>query len=396
MNKKIKVLLLIFVLAIFIIILNKITNIKNLTYKVNYENAKFTIKEKYNKKDYYIELYTKYSTFNFRIPNLKKKRVIDKIYYYKDKEYECVFSVINDNIYFDMLCANDNIMYDYYSIIGKDSKLDEYVESIKEYKKEKFTDDLSDKKQMDDSIFYKKNDIGKSVIISSYRGLTTIDKSVVLFKNDVYDSEISLFLNDYYIIADYDNQFEFKYFYLVNLLDYSVTKIKYKDSISLDSYIQGVVDNKVYIYDKDNEKQYEIDPKKKSVKEISSLTKIRFYKNGKWTTLNKSSINRESYFEYDNLNNYFTDYDKVIETEKYYYLIDKVDDNYKVYRVDTNNIKIKKYLFSTDSTNIEFNNDYVYFLSEDNIFYYSDYTGLRTLLQNNELRFNSTITYYVY
>ena len=39
--------------------------------------------------------------------------------------------------------------------------------------------------------------------------------------------------------------------------------IKLKNKISTDSYINGVVDKKIYLTDKDNLIQYKIDPKKR-------------------------------------------------------------------------------------------------------------------------------------
>ena len=218
-----------------------------------------------------------------------------------------------------------------------------------------------------------------------------------MFKNDVYDNRISAFVDGYYIVADYDKNFEFNNFYVINLKNQKISKLKSKDAISLDSYIEGIVDNKVYLYDKDNENQFEINVKKGSIKKISTSTQINYYEKGTWSKRNKQSANKELYFDYTSLNNYFTDYDYVLESEYYYYLFEKSsNNNYKLYRVDKNNIDVIKYILDIKTTKINAEKDYFYYVDEDRLCYYSDSTGLQILLTNQELKFNNSIKYYIY
>ena len=203
-------------------------------------------------------------------------------------------------------------------------------------------------------------------------------------------------LISYYIIADYERNYTFKYFYIVNLSTKEVKKLETKRDISYDSYIQGIVDNKLYIYDKDNENQYEINVINNEINLISSDKYIKYYTNNKWEKMNKVKANKEIYFDYETLDNYFTDYDIVKESRDYYYLFKRDGISYKLYRVDKNNIAVYKYILDVPTTDITFNDNYIYYVYKNKLYYYSDSVGIKTILENSELEFNDTIKYYIH
>ena len=240
------------------------------------------------------------------------------------------------------------------------------------------------------------NNLKKTAVISTYNGLIINDKKIELFEKDIYNNKLSTFINNYYIIADYDKNYSFDFFYIVNLDTKKVTKLESRYDISYDSYIQGIVDNKVYLYDKDNENQYEIDVNNNKIKIISSDDYIKYYTNKKWEKLNKAKANKEIYFDYETLDNKFPSYNYVKEIGDYYYLYKKDGISYKLYRVDKNNIDIYKYLLNVPTTNINFKDNYLYYVYKDKLYYYSDSTGLKTMLENSEIEFNETIKYYIY
>lgn len=397
MNKKTRLSILILILIILILICKMILKIDRISYKVKYNDKDFYVDETFKNNNYYIEIKHSNTVYPIRIYNNNKKRkIIDKIYYYKDKTHECLLPIINGKISVDMMCYKDNILYDYNKVIGDNSKLDDYIKTIEEYDINKFKDNTSNEKTIGTVKLYRNNDIDKSVVITTYKGLIINGMEIELFKNDIYNNEISTFIDNYYLTADYDNTYDFDYFYLVNLTSSNIEKIKIKDSISLDSYIQGIVDNKVYLYDKDNENQYEIDVAKKEIKLIASGDKVKYYKNNKWETINKLKAKKELYFDFTTLNNDFTDYDQVIESKDYYYLLNKNNKNYDLYRVDKNNLEIYKFI-GTIPTNLIYTKDnYLYYEFNNKLYFYSDNLGVRTLLEDTEFSFNNTIKYYIY
>ena len=192
------------------------------------------------------------------------------------------------------------------------------------------------------------------------------------------------------------NDFTFNEFYIVNINNKQITKIKSRNDISYDSYIEGVVDNKVYLYDKDNENQYEIDIDNNEINIVSSDKYIKYYSNNKWEKMNKAKANKEVYFDYSTRDNYFTKYDYVKQSSDYYYLFKQDGISYKLYRVDKNNIDIYKYILDIPTTNINVVNNDLYYIYKNKLYYYSDMVGLKTLLENSELEFNDTIKYYIY
>ena len=398
MKKNVKVTMLVIILIILILICKSILKINNVSYKFNYDDKEFTINEINKNNNYYIEIKHSNSVYPIRIYNSSKKRkIIDNIYYYKDDTYECLLPIINSKLDIDMMCYKDNILLDYNTIIGDNSKLDDYVKNIDIYDINKFKDDTSNEKNIGTIKLYRNNQINDKVAITTYKGLIVSGMEIELFKNDIYNNKISTFIDNYYLIADYDNTYDFEYFYLVNLTSGNIERIKTKDEISLDSYIQGIVDNKVYLYDKDNEKQYEIDIDKKEVKLIVSGDNVKYYKNNKWETINKLKAKKELYFDYTTLSNDFTDYGEVIESDLYYYLINKKNNNkFDLYRVDKNNLDVYKFIGTIPTNKIYTHEGYIYYTFNNKLYFYSDSTGTKTLLEDSELEFNNTIKYYIY
>ncbi len=396
MKKKIKILILLIILIILILCCKNIFYIKSLNYSLDYKEEHFNIYEKYEDGNYYIEIKHKDKIYPVRIDKKNtNKKIINKVYYFKDNTYECLLPVIDNKILTDIMCYSGNIIYNYHDVVGKDNKLDEFVATISEYNINQFKDNNIKKKTINNVDLYTENNIQKNIAITTYNGLVTDFVNIKLFDTDLYNNKISAFVDNFYLVADYENQYEFKYFYVVDLNTKKIKKIKSKYEISYDSYIQGIVDDKVYLYDKDNENQYEIDVKKEKINIISKDDNIKYYKNKKWETMSKTKANKEIYFDYTSLENNFTDFDEVIETNNYFYLLKQNINQYDLYRVDKENIDIYKFIGIVPTNLIYYKDNYLYYVYENELYFYSDIYGKRTLLKDDELQFNDTIKYYI-
>lgn len=398
MNKRKKLIIFLFLLIILVLICRAILKADVIKYKLSYEKQTFEIKETYSD-NYYIEIETDNNVYPVRIyKDLNNKRkIIDKIYYYSDGNYECILPIIQGELEIDFMCYKDNIIYNYNSLVGESNKLDKFVNDIKEYDKSKFEDNLNNVENINNTVkVYTNNNISNLVAITTYRGLIVNNEEINLFTDDVYTNKISTFINNYYIIADYETNYEFNYFYVINLENQEVFKLKSKTEISFDSYIQGIVDNKIYLYDMDNENQFEIDIDNREINIVSDDKYVKYYKNNKWEKLNKAKANKEVYFDYTSLDNNFTDYDEVKETTNYYYLFKEINNGYKLYRVDKNNTEVYKFIEIVPTVNITFKDNYLYYIDNNKLYYYNDMTGLKTLFEYSELEFNDTIKYYIY
>ena len=392
MKKKIITLSLMILLVILTLLLYRTLNFNTIIYHLSIDKKDVKITERNYKDNYYIEINIDNNIYPFRIyKKLNNKKIVKDIYYYNDSDVQCILPIINGQVYMDFMCYRDSIMYDYSAISGTNHDLDSFVSSVKLYDTYKFKDDF----QSIDNIKYNSK-FDKTVSITTYDGLFIDDKKISIFKDDVYTNKISTFVDNYYIVADYSNNYSFNSFYVVDLKTKKTKRINVKNDISYDSYIQGVVDNKVYLYDKDNELQYEINIKNSSVSIISDLNYVKYYSNKKWTKMSKIKANKEIYFNYNTLDNNFSDYDQVEETRDYYYLFKKDGISYKLYRVDKKNIQVYKYIIDVPVTDIRFNDNYMYYVYKDTLYFYSDELGFKTVLEYSELEFNDSIKYYIY
>ena len=394
MNKKNKLLLLIVIFLILVLICKAMLSFKTINYNIG-ENK---ISEIYEDGKYYIEIKTKKHIYPIRVFNSinNKRKILKKLYIYSDKSIECVLPIINSTIYSDFICYKDGIIYNYHDIIGENKKLDQYIEKIEEYNINDFKNENGKEKQIGIIKYNIFKGFNHKIAITTYKGLIINDMELNIFKKDIYNNRISTFINNYYLIADYENEYSFNYFYLINLKTNEISKIKSKDEISYDSYIQGIVSNKVYLYDRNNEIQYEIDIKNRKINISSDGDHIKYYSNNKWEKLNKVKANKEIYFNYESLDNRFPDYDYVKSIDNYYYLFKKDGISYKVYKVDKSRIEVYKYICEVPTTNISFKDDYLYYVYKNKLYYYGDNLGLKVLLENPELEFNNTIKYYIY
>ena len=251
MNKKYKLIILLIVLIILIIVLKQILTFNSITYKLNIDNNKINIKETY-KDNYYIELTFNKKVYPFRIyKNLNKRKIIKDAFIYKDDSVECVLPIIDNSLYTDMMCFKDDILYDYNSIKGEFINLDKYVESIDLYNSNNFDNTILDTKIVGTVKYNTFDNFDKITAITTYNGLFINGESIELFEKDIYNNKLNAFIDGYYITADYESTYTFRYFYIVNLNTKEIRKLESKIEISYDSYIEGIVDDKLYIYDKD-------------------------------------------------------------------------------------------------------------------------------------------------
>lgn len=369
-------------------------------YQLNNIEVKETIVNDSN--DYYnFEIKTPNNTFylatykNFN----KKSNIIEDIKIFNNNKYECILPIFEDKtIISDIKCISNGVIKDYQLLKGN-GELDKFANEIEEYKMLATETEIINK---DTLTVYKNNLVDKHFIaINSYKGLYTINTNNVntiydtkLFASDVYKRTISLYSKDIYLVADYDQKFDFTVFKLVNVKDAEGSKITSKYNISFDSFIQGVVDDNVYIIDSNSKMQYKVDIDNKIVENITNGTKATHYENGEFTELEINQIiNQKLKFKETNevINNY-TEFNKY---QNYYYFYKRVNGGYEIYR--TIDKKQFTYLFTAQDINeVICAKDYVYYIDGNKIKYYNDTTGIKTVLENTEFTFNDNIKFYVY
>ncbi len=370
----------------------------NITYNV----GNFKIKEILNTKNnnnYYFELTHEKFKINFQINKdyTKAENIIKKIEYKKIDGYECILPIFkNNNILTDVMCLKNNEIT--YAHNLNNSNIKKYLKTIKNYNQENYQDKATAIKLSNTQTIYKDNFLENHYIaMETYKGLNLFngnENSVKIFENDVYTKPISFFTDKYYIVADYTQTYTFKNFYVINIINGKKINIRSYDDISFDSYIEGAIGTDVYLFDRENNKQYKISIEDESVQEFHDKNNLQTY-NGKWQDMTLSeAINGVKF------NNYYTEdikgYDKVDKINNYYYMYQKENNHYKVYRADIQNKKIKTYLFNTTNLDsIIYLEDAIYY-QNGNTFYYYTNNGERKIITNTELEFNNDISFGVY
>ena len=391
---------LLIVLAI-LFLLKIVIHIFDKGHEINYSIGNFNIKEKLtvNKgNNYYFEIKKEKFKINFQIfENYNKSsKIINNIEYYKDGEYQCIMPIFkNKKLLTDIMCIKENNITYYHDM--NNPNIDAFATKLKKYgyQKEDYLDRTNSKKLSNTQALYEENIIPNHYLaIENYKGITLINnviKSVKLFENDIYKKPVSIFTDKYYIVADYNEEYTFKKFYVVNLINGNIKEIRSYNEISFDSIIEGVVDKNIYLFDKDAEVQYKINIEDESIEKNNEIK----YFNGKWNTISSKEVLSGKKFD-NYYSNEISGYDKVNKVGNYYYLYKKEENNYLVYRADIQNKDITTYLFTTtDPDSIIYQKDYIYFKKGSTVYYYSKY-GIRKLIENSELEFNEDLSFGVY
>lgn len=399
--------ILIFIRISYLFLRNKIEN----KYELKYNDYLIKVEEKYEKSKtdnldaYNYKILVDNAEYNFQIfDNLyKQEKNIKKIYYYDNSDYKCIYPIFkNKKQYIDIICTDSKEYNYYHNINDKSETLQEFAKNIKEYNENQY-DNIKELEEIDNVKITKKFDMFG--FMSNYKGFYDLKnkKNVQLFKKDIYNQTLNYFLDKYYIVADYNQTYEFDKLIIVDMTTGKQKEIICYPKISFDSYIQGEVNNELYLYDKKNKKQYKINPNKLSIEEIGNYEKgIKIYKNNEWTIEKSSNCsNNEILFE----NKYYTNmkdntYEKIekLGTELgYYYFYKLEDETYKIYRSTIDNTEDKIYLFETKTINqIKYYKAEVYYIDNDELKKYSDTNGTEVIVSFKELEFNNTIKFGVY
>lgn len=369
----------------------------------NKENPNYYFNIKVNDSTFHIQTYEKFNN---------KAKIIKSVYNYDDDKYSCILPVfINDSIISDIICLNKDNGYFYYynSLQGLNNELDLFAENISNdnYDISNWIDDSSSKEE-GGMTYYIDNLLPEHyLIITNYKGITLLNKkinTINLFTNDIYQTKIDFVYKNKYVIADYTKKFRFHEFYVIDITTGSKTTIVSNNEISFDSYIQGIIDDKVYFFDKTLKKQYEFDMTNSTLKEVGNENSgIRFYNSStkEWEIIPAiKAVNEEIRFTKEDIltEEGYVKVDKVgTDTYGYYYYYKKVSDKYLVYRANIQDKDKLTYLFTTSNVdNIVYFVDEVYFIDDDIIKYYSDKVGIKNIIKYKELKFNSNLYFSVY
>lgn len=371
-------------------------------YKLKVNNQEIIVHEEYSKdkkEDYYFFKVTIDDIdFVFDIDNKfnKQKEILSDINIYSKDDLTCISPVyIKNNDDPIITCNIDNLQYSYASIMDQ-YDLSEFISTIDNFETSKY--EISNKSsEISRNTVYRDNmEYDENVIIYNYDELVQITKPSyfkINFANyDIYQNNLGILIDKYYILPKYENKPEYTGMLIIDITKQETDTLYFDNSISTNIYINGVVDNKLYIFDKSNLVQYEIDPKKQTYRITGNKSTDGQYYDGEWKTRNIYEFSKQELI-FDNKYPIKNNYVEAFETNKYYYYYNNKNEFYKVYKKDLDN---PIFLFKNDNMKeISVVSDHIYFINNTTLYRYDD-KGLKRILTNKEFQYNYNNIYSVY
>lgn len=345
--------LLLIIFASFIIFLFKSKNYHQ-EYKINDIN----VKESYNKKtkSYYFEFLYKNINIDYLIETKyqTKRKLISDIEVIEDRNNFCL-NIKSDFIIKPLCSENGEIIH--YSLVNDNLKA-KLSKSL-----------FSESNQISEYQGIKIFNNNYNYLIWNYNGFYYLNKNenkkIELLNKEIYKVNLIEYTKDYLIIADYNNEYTFNKFYIIDFKNGNKKTIDINYDIYFDSYFPGYNKNKAYIIDNKEARMYELDAKKGKF----TKTKSKILKKGTWENVSiKSLINKKTKFEYSS--NYIYELKENTLTLKY----------------QNKNIKHK---IAEDVTSIiKIANQDIFYLKKDSLYHFNETTGEELLLKCFEWNFN--------
>ena len=358
---------LLFLILCFIVMFMLINKVKNKGYSIDYTVDNVDISENYISTDnlYYFDFNYNNIKYNLIVEKdyIKDKKLIDHINKYESEEYTCLD--INSE-YLDTypLCSNKENVIDYRLV---NDELKEELSSYYHYQ-ENYTGKINNYNM------YNKNN---NILIWNYKGFNYIkgDKlsTINIFDKDIYEINLSVKINNYIVIANYEQKYNFNEVYVLNLDTEKVEKWKLDYDISFDSYIAGINEYSIFLVDNKNKVEYELVPHKQKMRIVGNKNKKGvIYNNGESEQLSMNKmISDKKTFIYKN------NYKFEIEDNKLYMRILENKEKTLISKHDVDKI-------------VYVEKDNVYYISKDNLYKYNLYYGETKLLNYSELEYNKT------
>lgn len=356
--------LLIILILIIISLVSRCEDSKSYSLEYNIDN--YDISENYdiNKEVYYYQISSKDKKYDFiyRSPLLTKNKLIEKIKEYNNEEQNCII-ITSKHIKSTPLCRDKNEQISYH-IANNQLK-----EELSDYYK---TKEYITKKINNYTLYSNEN-----ILIWNYKGFNYIknkkNRNIKIFNKDIYEISGATKINEYILIPNYEQKYNFNELYILDLKTSKVDKWSINYDISFNFYINGVNDKSVFLTDIKNEIQYELVPHKKKMRIVGKKNKDGIiYIDGKEEKININELTKKEML-FTSSNPY-----KYTIKNDYIYL------NYLDSKIQTRitNNKIDKI--------ISINENEIYYLIGNTLYKYDNYYGETKVIEYNEWEYNKT------
>ena len=364
---------------------------------ITYEIDKYKIHEHFyiNKKHYYdLTIIKEKENYTYTLDkNLsKEKRIIKSIKTFKSNNLVCIVPIYKNKVEKNVYCNLDNeeVSIDYLlKTYNKDFK--EIQKKIKKYKINYPSTSTAYKKYKKNTVFQENILDNYNYYIWNYKGILVLNNKELKYQKvldyDLYDNIMATSIDRYYVLFENNNVNGIENVYYYDSRNNKLNTFKLKEKLDKDSYINGVIDNNIYVTDRKNKKEYKVCISKQRIERIDDDINYIVYDNNEKKTLSKSDFfMNDQYF--DNIfikDNKVTDSLELVKESNYYYYYK----NSRIYRVlDTNKNYSKLLLELDDIKEWKVYNGTIVIMAGDTIYTYTEKEGLRRIVKSNELKYN--------
>lgn len=391
----------IILLLIYQILFNMLKSEHEVSYTVMNKDNAYLVQENYIRNQdyevYYIDVINSDKHYIFTVNNKfnKVKNIVKSVKVYNNNNIECmVIQMINDE-YSEPMCYKDNVLNSYMTVkseLGMEEELEKYETTFNEKQ-----DKVIGKYKINANTKHIEKD--ETIIVYNLKNLVVFKEdsveSVVFGTKDYYQNDYGILIGKYYVIPSILEKPDINSFIIHNVDKRITDNIKMETGISKSMYYNGVYEDELYITDKSNNKQYKLNPAKKTIELVADEeTEAILVKKGELERVPIYSLTEEEikFTEAKNTTYKKIKYDKLYPNEIFAYYI-KDGKFYKVYE------KFQEYpifLFdTTDAKNIIVKKDNIYFIEGTKLYKYNKY-GLNVLIDYEEFEFNYKNRFDVY
>ena len=393
--RKVKVIIALILFIIVIFLFFKLIKKEHfIKYKID---KKYSVEEKFyivnGEHNYDIYIKNGKNKYSFIISkNINKnKKIIKDIKSYNKGELSCILPIYKKNIKLDLYCVKDGIQVsNYYLYSEGDSNFKTIIKKLKKYNiKYNYTNSSSESYK--NIKVYKKNIIDNYYFtVWNYKGIFVLNNKNFSYKKilnyDLYDNIMSTVTDSYFVLFENTSVSGIENVYYYDFNNGKVKKYVLDDDkkISKDSYINGVIGEDIYVTDRENKKEYIVNIRDKSIKQISTGNEFIVYENSVKNKITKSDFFMSDVY-FDNVDiedgKFNTEsYRKI--GDNYYYL-----DNNCIYRVFNDKNKILLFKLNNISDWKVIDND-ILVVSNNYLYLYNDLYGLKKIVKNDEFKYN--------
>lgn len=334
-------------------------------YTVTYSVNDYEITESYHKEeDYYSFIIKKGETERFAIvynQHFSSKKNIDQITEYQTETESCI-TISSNKVRIEPLCTKEETQISYHLVS------DEMKEKLGVTSETKEDTILTTYNNI--NVYHYRN---HNYYIWNYRGFYHINENttenIQLFDKDIYNPTLITQVNDILVIPDYNADYYFDKVILLDMNTGRTTTWTLETSIYFDSAVLGVYQGELYIIDKHEKTEWQLNIAKQKQERVGTEQKGGKIYDHEWTNV---TMNRLLYQENTFKGTTILEYNI------------KEDGLYAIF--DNHQMKIResapsKILSNTDNT--------VYYLVNDNVYSYNKEEGEKLLLNYFEWNFNS-------